>query len=162
MTDETIVSSKNRRLQKRARSKGWTPRKRKIFLEYLAATSNVTASVAEAGMSQPGVYQLRQRDSLFREAWDAALEQGYARLEAMLLERAFAASPTPSIDGGKHVPAAEALDTELALKLLKQHQARRDGKRGRGALPGKASMDEVREALLKKLSALNKRLGGKG
>lgn len=68
MTDELIVSGKNRRLQKRVRSDGWTPRKRKIFLEHLAATSNVTASAAEAGMSASGVYQLRLRDILFREA----------------------------------------------------------------------------------------------
>jgi hypothetical protein len=162
MNDEMIVPGMNRRLQKRVRSDGWTPRKRKIFLEHLAATSNVTASAAEAGMSGSGVYQLRLRDSLFREAWSAALEEGYARLEMMLLERCFATRPTPRIDGGKIVATAETMDPELALRLLKQHWAKKEGKRRGGIMPGKASMDEVREALLKKLSALNKRMGGKG
>jgi hypothetical protein len=162
MTDETIIAGKNRRLNKCRRPKGWTPRKRKIFLEYLAATANVTASAAEAGMSVAGAYQLRFRDGLFREAWSAALEQGYARLETMLLERAFGSSETPAIDGGKIVSDAQAMDSELALNLLKQHKRHRGGTPRGGARPGKASIDELREGLLKHLSTLNKRLGGEG
>jgi hypothetical protein len=156
------LKAKNRRLlTRRVRAHEWTAKKRKTFLEHLAATSHVTESAAAAGMTKTGAYKLRYRDEEFRAQWAAALEQGYSRLEMMLQERA--SGPCEfELDGSLIVPAAETMDSELALNLLKQHAARRSGKVRDGRVPGKASMAEVREEITRLLSGLNKRLGGKG
>src|SRR5687768_6355217 len=109
MAEEFIGGADKRPVQRRRiRKDGWTEKRKKTFLEYLAATSNVRRAAAAAGMKAHGAYRLRFRDSDFREHWDAALEQGYARIETMLLERA---SPCP-IDGGELQAEADALNTE--------------------------------------------------
>jgi hypothetical protein len=164
MSEENICGGDKRPVQRRRiRKDGWTEKRKKTFLEHLAATSNVKASAAAAGMNPYGVYKLRLRDKEFREHWDVALDHGYTRIEAMLLERASRPCPPPPIDGGQFQAETEGMDTALALTLLKQRQSRQQQGPARGASrPGKASIEEVREDILKRLSALNKRLGGEG
>jgi hypothetical protein len=88
------------------------------------------------------------KDEGFAEAWDRALAQGYARLEARLLEEAmpsFDRSNTSVDDGPSTIPssgngppphpakpdreelereAEEAFDPELAIILLREHARR--------------------------------------
>jgi hypothetical protein len=63
----------------------WTVKKQKLFLTRLAETGSVTASPAETGMSNSGLYKLRKRSEGFCAAWDAALELGYAASFAVAL-----------------------------------------------------------------------------
>ena len=63
--------------------------KRRTFLEWFAATCNATLAARMAGVNSRTPYRTRMNDGAFAEAWDLALEQGYARLEAKLLEMQF-------------------------------------------------------------------------
>ncbi len=74
----------------------WNDEAEERFLEELAASCNVRAAAAAAGFSTTAVYQRRMRWPGFARAWAEAVDQGYARLEAMLVEQAtdFAAPST--------------------------------------------------------------------
>jgi hypothetical protein len=54
------------------RRDGWTPFARKLFLQVVAESGNVTRACAYAGLSKESAYALRNRDSLFAAGWDAA------------------------------------------------------------------------------------------
>lgn len=69
------------------RHDGWTPKRRKTFLETLGETANVRAAALKAGKSACGVYALRRRDAEFARAWDDALSGAMDELEAIALDR---------------------------------------------------------------------------
>jgi len=76
--------------------------KRATFLEWFAATCNAQLAARQAGVNYRTPYRTRMRDAAFAEAWDLALEQGYARIEAKLLEMQFeqASGEAAEFDGG--------------------------------------------------------------
>lgn len=157
--ERQIVGRPCGRLQAvRTRRKLFGRKRQHIFLEQLAATSNVMDSARAAGVSVQCVYQRRMRDAAFREAWGRALEQGYARLEAQLLEAA-AARPI-EVDGGG--PAADGpLDKDLALHLLREHKKGLAGIARGGAAPRQsASWGEVEAYFIARLRALKVRIEG--
>ncbi len=143
----------------KARTGGWSDRVRGAFLDHLAASCNVRASAACVKRHERSAYYLRRIDPAFAALWDEALKAGYARLEAMLLERAAglqadgAASLLPI--GETEIEEA-AFDPELAMRLLANHRAAVKGgaMRGGGPKPAKASEADSEAALLKKLKAL--------
>jgi hypothetical protein len=73
---------------RKAPAQSWTRVRRERFLDALAATANVRMAADAAGMQLRSAYRLRQRDAAFAELWEAALEQGYGRLESELLSSA--------------------------------------------------------------------------
>ncbi|HEX8366526.1 MAG TPA: hypothetical protein VF603_14690 [Allosphingosinicella sp.] len=166
--DRSILAGKNKRPQVRARrNAGWTKKARRIFLDHLAATCNVTASAAAAGLHWSGAYALRRRDPEFAEQWRAALETGYARLEAMLMQRAARDGDDDDWDDGGDPdlppPDPAGMDTELALQLLRMHRAPLSGSQRRlASKPRSASKKELVAALLKQLRVLRRRLEGEG
>lgn len=154
----TIASGNQRRRQiRQVAAGGWTSEKRQIFLDMLAVTCNVGLACAEAGMSKPGVYQLRRRDPEFAGLWREALLMGYDRLEERLLRQAGAGVNDVAFGSGDG--AEEPLDPELALNLLRHHRPAVEGRRRRpgGAIP-RVSREEAQAALAKRLDALEKRL----
>ena len=56
-----------------------------MFLDQLAATCNVTLAGEACGSSHAALYRRRRKDSAFMQRWDAALVQGYADLESLLI-----------------------------------------------------------------------------
>lgn len=128
----------------------WTLDKQAEFLAHLAASCNVKASAQAVGMSEAGVHRLRLRSPEFRAAWEAAIEEGYVRLELFLLERA--------IKGANG--ASPEFSERLALTLL--HAARPATRRA--PRPAEAERDRaaMRAAVETKLSDMNKKLGGEG
>jgi hypothetical protein len=134
----------------------WTPRAEATFLEELASTANVTAAAQAAGFSTTAVYKRRMRDAGFAAAWAEAIEQGYARIEAMLIARAadiLAREPVVGDD-----TRANEVASALALNLLRLHRASvRGGAAQRFAhreLP--PDMDEVRAGILRKIEAIER------
>lgn len=91
----------------------WTTGKRKQFIAKLAATYDVEAACAAAGLEWPDVCVLRVRHPEFAAAFEAVIAAGYDRLEAMLLRTAGAALAAG--DGGG--------DVTLAANLLRQRRA---------------------------------------
>lgn len=69
----------------RSKGKRWTEAAEEKFLDLLAATSNVTLSAAETGFSREAIYRRRRNDAGFAARWQAALDQGYARLEMLIV-----------------------------------------------------------------------------
>ena len=76
--------------EQQVRSGGWqwSDEAEEIFLDSLAASCNVSLSADAAGFSTPTVYRQRRLRPDFAGKWQAALAQGYARLEATLIEAA--------------------------------------------------------------------------
>ena len=131
--------------------------RRETFLEHLAATCNVKRSADAAEVTVQCVYKQRMKDGAFREAWGRALEQGYARLEAMLLERAARAEPV-EVEGDL-VLSEEPFDRELAIHLLREH------KKGLAGIPRapqpalkSAEWSEVETYFIARLKALKVRI----
>lgn len=69
------------------RRDGWTPAKRKLFMETLAATCNVSEAARVAGKSLSSAYAQKQRDPGFAREWHQALCVAYDELEALLLRQ---------------------------------------------------------------------------
>jgi len=147
---------------------------RKTFLKWFAATANPVESARQAGVSCSTVLDHRMGDARFAEAWDRALAQSYARLEAKVVEMQFeeAAGKPVESDGDIDPPDAKLVDLAMAMQLLKLHKAealriRREGdtnssRRGRKT-PDEgrerlASNAEMRRALVKSLRAFGVRV----
>ncbi|MDB5713355.1 MAG: hypothetical protein JWO15_752 [Sphingomonadales bacterium] len=135
----------------------WTTEKQDRFLAGLAETGNVTASLAATGMSNSGLYRLRKRSAAFCAAWDAALEPGYARVEAMLLDRALNGRRRV-VREGKIVDEFVECSDSLALGLLAQHR-KRTGENRVSTAGGKDDPERLRERFTAKLKRLAKAAG---
>lgn len=159
---------------RRVRADGWTAERQRVFFEHLCATCNVKFSAAQAQIGSSGAYEKRRIDPVFRERWRLALDEGYVRIEAMLIARAGgtadaaalvrAAAAEATGDAGALPYVTEALDTQLALQLLTNHRRVVHGgtrKGGPGLRPA-ATQDELANAILKQLDALKRRRGGAG
>ena len=102
--------------------------KQRTFLELFAATCNAKWSARRAGVAYSTVYRHRMLKRAFAEAWDRALEQGYARLEMRTLQQQFgnvdAELERIELTGDWDVPDPPVEDLERALQLLKHHHER--------------------------------------
>ncbi len=147
----------------RARVKQWTPRVERRFLAALAATCNVKAACREVGLWPPSAYNHRNRWPAFARAWDEAIETGYVRIEASLVEAACnsgrnrTVSQTVRADrfsDPEEVPIAEmppmTIDQKIHLLHMHKHQVLKLGK-APGLQPRVATEDEVEKALMKAL-----------
>jgi hypothetical protein len=144
----------------------WSQEAEAAFLGELAATANVRAAAAAAGFSTPAIYKRRAAWPAFKAAWDAALDQGYARIEALLIagacealsgaEAVADAAPSPGGLGEARPPAAMSVDQ--AMNLLRLHRAS-----ARGGAPQRydvnarpADMVAVRASILRKVAAIER------
>jgi hypothetical protein len=67
------------------RRDGWTPQRRRRFLELLGAGLNVRRACARVGMSRQTAYALRRRDPAFAMAWNSALRSARAAADEAFL-----------------------------------------------------------------------------
>lgn len=127
----------------------WTPDRRAAFLAALARLANAAAAAREVGVPEHAPFELRKVDPAFAVAWEEAIEEGYSRLELLLLRRA---------TYGEHADGDDAptISTTLALGLLKSHHAR--AKRGTPALPIAPRGAELRDRLEARLAELHRRM----
>ncbi len=151
-----VRPAKNRKTQViRTTSKRWSQAAEGVFLAALGASCNVRAAAEAAGFSTTALYKRRGRWPAFREAWDAAVDQGYTRIEMLLIERA-----TDCLAGAP--PAAEApvpaMTVDQAMNLLKLHRAS-----VRGGAPQRydsrakpPDIEAVRASILRKIEAIER------
>lgn len=188
MTDDRVRGQNGRHLQRtRVQPGGWTLAKRKLFLDTLAATCNVTTAARAAGMEAHSAYAMRRREPAFSDLWEEALETGYHRLEEELLQRSLGAleglvidpdaSPAPGLpplDRATAAPAAPGrgdrvvgagrglpVEYQLALAVL----ARREAAKTKGPFRGsraRMGTEEVNALLIRKLDALYRRTRTQG
>lgn len=154
MTDMIRRSRCGRPSVQRQRGNNWTPAKRAVFLDHLAATCNVTRSCEAAGMRANGAYGLRRVDPGFAEQWRAALLTGYDRLEEALIQHAMRG--LSDVEHGE-VPETP-FDPAVAMALIKMHENRKQGlKKAGGPAVRRATEEETDAAILKQLAAISKR-----
>lgn len=99
---------------------GFDARARKVFLEHLATSSNVAASARKAGISSSRAYALKRKNADFARDWQAALAEGFARLESELLAEALRTISGKVSDA---TLKSRAQKHRLALALLAMHRA---------------------------------------
>ena len=138
----------------RARLKQWTPRVEERFLATLAATCNVKAACAEVGLMAASAYNHRKRWMRFAERWDEAVEIGYSRLEAGLLEHA---GNMLSGEGPPVFTAMPPMSFADAVRLVHMHK---HAARGIGKAPGKRwrppkTLDEVAPEIIRKWNMMS-------
>jgi hypothetical protein len=158
--EQRVVRCSDGRLRQcKARANGWTAKRRGIFIDHLAATSNVTASAREAGMNPRSAFRLRERDPQFADEWDGALGNADARLDGKLIVYAETRGKTEAAEG-EEADELAGFDPQLALQLLSLHRDRRAGRQRRrgGPRPRVATEAEVEAAVLKVLKKVEKRL----
>ncbi|HEY0314260.1 MAG TPA: hypothetical protein VGC56_17435 [Allosphingosinicella sp.] len=133
-------------------------KRRKVFLEWFAATGNCVFSAAKAGVSAKTVWKHRVKDARFREAFDVAMEQGSVRAQARLMEDK--AKGPIVVDGDLDAVELVPPDPVRVLDLVARIEAKRGGavaRRQKGRTPQIASNAEVEKALAKRLAVFAKR-----
>lgn len=136
----------------------WSDEAEEQFFGDLAATGNVTWAARRVGFSREAIYARRRRDPVFHERWQAALAEGVARVEMLLVRRA-----EELLEGRPPDPAAPfpQMSVADAIAIVKLHRATAAG------LPAKypgwrgrpRSLEEVHGSILKKLDAIDRSRG---
>lgn len=137
----------------------WTAARRECFFNTLAATGDVDAATARAGVSHAMVHAAHRRDAVFARGWARALDAGYRLLETLLVGQALREKGAPA-----------TFDVDLALRVLANrknivpartagtaatdHRVGRDAARDVGTVADSAATDQ---AILKKLDAYERR-----
>jgi hypothetical protein len=163
--DECVRASKaGRPCVVRAGPGRWSVAGERAFLAELTATANVMAAARAAGVSAQAAYNRRRQWPGFAAAWDAALAEGYARIEMLLVCAATATlDPEPAA-------AAEAvrgdgfagpeMSVEQAMKLLFHHEGRGGGRAPRyGWRRREPDIEEVKAELVRKVAAIKRARG---
>lgn len=152
---------------RRERKDGWTEKRRKLFLDRLAATCCVGEALRATGMGSSGLFRLRRRDVAFAEAWEDALTAHFDDVELGLLRYAKESLKGCGADNPDALAEARErarADPSFALELLKLRRMgdarvanggvrRRIG--GRVATPDK---NAVAAEIMKLVRAVKKRL----
>jgi hypothetical protein len=114
----------------RPRHDGWTAERQIAFIEKLADCSCVTTAARHVGMSRESARQLRLRPCGrdFRNAWDAALDCGYAEVEEAAMERSKKGVARPIFYKGEQVGEWRHFDERLTMFLLRSRRPERYGK----------------------------------
>jgi len=165
-----IQANKHRTLQlTQSRRKLFGRAARKDFLEWFAATANLGWSARQAGFNYKTVLRHRMNDPVFAEAYDRALEQGFARLQAQQLETRIEGEAPIGIEGDRDAPEMQQMDPDRALLLLREHgrylagpRAGAGAARKQGRRPRVATAEEVRAEMAKALAAFEKRVRAMG
>ena len=114
----------------RARRDGWTAERQIAFIEALAETGIVDEACRRVGMSDTAAYKLRMspRGSLFRQAWEAALDYSLHRLEEDAFVRSREGVARPIFYKGEQVGEWRHFDERLTMFLLRTRRPDRYGK----------------------------------
>jgi hypothetical protein len=128
---------------KRPAQRNW----RQLFIDHLAATSNVAAAAAYAGVTLSRAYRARRTEAVFARLWLAALAEGYLHLEMELVRRLR--------EGDCLWNDGQKFDFANAIRLLAAHK----GTAGNGQmLERDVSPAEVRAAIDRKIEDIRRRM----
>lgn len=113
----------------RARHDGWTPERQHDFIAALAECGSVTEACRAVGMTPHSAYRLRARPdaSIFRQAWDVALDYAVRRLSDAAFDRAINGVPVPVFYKGEQVGEWRRFDERLTMFMLRYRDPTRYG-----------------------------------
>lgn len=120
---------------------------RRLFLDHLAESSNVTASATKAGISASRAYKVRREETEFARQWLAALAEGYIHLEMEVLRCLRDGDFTVGEDG--------KFDFANAIRLLAAH---RDSAGRAQSQVRDVSAAEVRASIDRKIEDIRRRI----
>jgi hypothetical protein len=126
----------------------------RLFLDHLSERCNVAEALAVSGLASSSLYLKRKTCAKFRAEWDAALEQGYSRLEAELLDRALNGENQQVLNRKGEIVTLKKISNALGLALLKQHGVRVAAIRALHGTNHDEHAMEAKIAILKKLEQL--------
>jgi hypothetical protein len=115
------------------RHDGWTPEKKRLFLERFAECGVILEACEAAGMSARAAYNLRDRDPLFAAGWEAAsvkaraplADEAYSRARNGVVERIY--------KDGIIVAERHRYDNRLTMAVLARLDSRIDRAEERGS-----------------------------
>ena len=163
----TVRATRGRTIQVRRAPKGLlTAAGERTFLAHLGSTANVRLSAAATGIGWNAIYARRRRSAQFAREMDAALEEGYERLELALLAHAIESIAPDGTDLAEWREQAGELPEPLtrmsvhdALMLLAYRRPNlAEGRRHTGFPLPRATREEAERALLRQLRRVEKRL----
>jgi len=120
---------------------------RRLFLDHLAESSNVTASAEKAGISVSRAYKVRREEAAFARQWLLALAEGYLHLEMEVVRRLR--------EGDVNVGEDGKFDFANAIRLLAAH--RNSVPRGANDVRN-VSVAEVRASIDRKIESIERRV----
>jgi len=136
----------------------WDAAKEQRFLEMLAVTANVRASLREVGMTSTSLYHRRRTRPAFARAWNQALDEGYALVEAQALDRAINGVPSVIDPKRPELVVTRPASDRIILTLIAAHAKRVGATRAkRAAMPD--DPDRVMRRLRDQLDKLAVSLG---
>jgi hypothetical protein len=152
---ELVVRGSNQRTIQiaRARPHQWGPRTENRFLEVLAATGNVGAACAAAGMWPASAYKHRDRWAAFAARWDQAIAEARVRLEwGMIAQRGniFSSDGLPPAIGTPDIAPAAMMHS----LHMTQHKLFGIGKRPGGRKRTEPSIAEVTAKVVRVCEAI--------
>ena len=154
MPELVIVEGGSRLRRRRASPQTITAEQIETFFATLTDTCNVRRSAKAAGFAANWAYRRRKADAAFRNGWAAAVREGYAKLELILLERAMKGTPRLVRLSGGGEKVMREYSTALSIALLKRHSDTADAAQYQ---PSDDELTEVRERILDKLEGLKQR-----
>ena len=92
----------------------------------LAVTANVKRASAVVGFTPSGLYARRRKDPHFAQAWDAAVADGRARIEAFLVEAADRTFDPASIADDADIPKMTIAETPIRESDFVESDSNRD------------------------------------
>lgn len=166
-----IIPNKHRKLQVApTRRKLFGATARAEFLEWFAATCNISLSARKTGFHYRTVLRHWREDEAFGEHCEAALRMGYPRVEELALRAAEVAlkrAAAASTKGDRTPPPEHfRMDPMTAVQLLREHKRHLAGLAGGsgawakpGRPPKRMSFEEAMGLLDKKLRSFGLRHG---
>jgi hypothetical protein len=132
-----------------ARSDGWTPFARKLFLQVLADTGRLGLALTYVGLSRQSANNLYHRDPLFAAGWDAAAHMARRALADDVLEKGLDGITETVTRQGEVVATRHRYDARLSMAVLHRLDKRCDRAEEQGSahLAATRRWDEYLEAI---------------
>ena len=118
---------------RRLRHDGWTPEKKRLFLERFAECGIIVEACEAVGMSAKAAYNLRDRDPLFAAGLDAACVKARAPLADEAYSRARNGVVERIYKDGVIVAERHRYDNRLTMAVLARLDARIDRAEAKGS-----------------------------
>ena len=156
--DETVRGSRTGRpCIVRVKQGRWSAKVEAAFLAELTATANVNAAARAAGVTPQCVYMRRKLWPAFKAEWDAAVAEGFARIETLVVCAATTTlNPEPLPERAYEAPQ---MSMDQAIKIWLTHRAGGPGARKQrlGGMPRREpDIEEVRQEILRKVAAIKR------
>ena len=138
----------------------WSAAKEAVFLAELTASANVKAAARAAGVSAVAVYNRRKLWPAFKAQWDAAVAEGAARLETLVICAATTTLDPEPLPERDHEAERMSMDQALKVWLALNARTHGDHKRRLGGPPRREpDIEEVRAEIMRKVAAIKRARG---